>query len=198
MFKSDGSLIFASSFADYTMKSIPRDIILTTERLRLRAADLSDVDLVWDVSRFDGFNDGMTWEPPNSKEEIVAITERNMADWESGVDYIFTVEIKNDGASIGRVGLLKKKAPGIWNIGFWIHPKYWNRGFATEAARAILDFGFQRIEAVKITTDHATWNQQSEMVIRKLGFKYVGENPRGFIKNGQPVLVLEYDFSKQV
>ena len=42
---------------------IPANTILRTERLMLRAVDFCDIDLVWEASRFVGFNDGMTWDP---------------------------------------------------------------------------------------------------------------------------------------
>lgn len=182
---------------EHSMKIIPRDIIIETDRLYLRSVDLTDVDLVWDVSRVDGFNDGMTWDPPSSKEDIVSITNKNIADWESGTDYVFTVVVAGGGESIGRVGIHQKDTSGVWNIGFWICPEYWSCGYATEASIAILNFGFQQLNAKKITTDHAVWNQQSRKVIAKLGFTLMGENPKGFVKNGDPVAVLEYELTSQ-
>lgn len=98
---------------------------LTTERLLLRPVDLSDVELVWEATRFDGFNDGMTWDPPASREDIVEVTHRNLAHWSQGKDYVFTVCLTCNGNSIGRVGLHREETPGTWNIGFWIHPDHW-------------------------------------------------------------------------
>ena len=178
------------------MSKVPITIELVTDRLMLRAADLSDVDLVWEVSRFEGFNEGMTWDPPTNKEEIVSITEKNIADWREGTEYVFTIAVKDENLPIGRMGLRQEDEPGIWNIGFWVHPDYWNRGIATEAALAVLEFGFSQIGADKITTDHAVWNEQSKSVIEKLGFRYIGENPSGFTKGNKVVAVSEYELTK--
>jgi len=171
------------------------DTTLTTERLLLRPVGLSDVDLVWEASRVDGFNDGMTWDPPASKEEIVEITHRNLAHWRQGKDYIFTVCLAS-GISIGRVGLHKEEVPDTWNIGFWIHPDHWGNGYASEAARAVLKFGIDSLCAKRILTAHATWNIRSQRVIEGLGFRYVQTNPAGFYKNGNAVEEYEYELNR--
>jgi ribosomal-protein-alanine N-acetyltransferase len=174
------------------------DTTLTTERLLLRPVDLSDVELVWEASRVDGFNDGMTWDPPASKEEIVEITHRNLAHWSQGKDYIFTVCLTASEISIGRVGLHKEEAPDTWNIGFWIHPDHWGNGYASEAARAVLQFGFDTLRAKRILTAHATWNIRSQRVIESLGFRYLQTNPAGFYKRGNPVEEYEYELNREL
>ena len=171
---------------------VPADITLRTERLMLRAVDFCDIDLVWDASRFEGFNDGMTWDPPDSRDELTQITQRNCDDWRDGKCYIFTACTQNTNIAIGRVGLHKEAEPNTWNIGFWVHPDHWGRGYAPEAARAVLEFGFETLNAERIETDHATWNARSQSVIESLGFEFVRENPAGFYKNDKAVAVLEY------
>lgn len=172
--------------------NIDQDTILTTERLKLRPVDLSDVNLVWEVSRFEGFTDGMTWDPPVSRQEIVEVTRRNQAHWEQGEEYVFTINLLTPVCPIGRIGLRKEEVPSTWNIGFWLHPDHWGNGFTSEAARAVLDFGFNTLRAERIVTVHATWNKRSQSVIQRLGFNYLGVNPAGFYKKGNPVKVFEY------
>lgn len=175
--------------------NIPLDTKLTTERLALRAADLSDVDLVWEVSRFEGFNDGMTWDPPDNRTDIARIVEKNRSEWKQGTNYIFTVVLKSSGQAFGCVGIRKEYTPGAWNIGFWVHPNHWGKGFAKEAAEAVIAFGFERLKAERIVTAHAIWNIRSKRVIEKLGFTYMRENPEGFYKGGKPLPEHEYELS---
>ncbi len=174
------------------MKSIPINTILQTERLRLRAISLSDIDLVWSASRTPGFNDGMVWDPPENKEELIPIAEKNLCAWEEGKSFTFTIELAETNIPVGRIVIRCEDNPSIWNIGFWIHADYWNHGYATEAAQAIIEFGIEELGASRITTDHAAWNTQSKRVIEKLGFQFTGKNPRGFLKQGKPVPVFEY------
>ena len=176
--------------------AVTLETTLTTDRLMLRSVDLSDVDLVWEATRFEGFNDGMTWEPPGSREEIIEVTRRNLSRWKQGVEYVFTVELQDLACAVGRVGLHKEEQPDTWNIGFWIHPDHWGNGYAPEAARAVLDFGFGTLRARRIVTAHATWNRQSQSVIEGLGFHRVRVNPAGFYKNGKPVEEYEYEIHR--
>lgn len=172
------------------------DTTISTERLTLRPVDLSDVDLVWEATRFEGFNDGMTWDPPASRENIVEVTRRNLTHWKQGKEYVFTVSLTGAACPVGRVGLHKEVLPGTWNIGFWIHPGHWGNGYAPEAAAAVLDFGFNTLHADSIVTAHATWNKRSQSVILGLGFQYVRTNPVGFYKNGHPVEEYEYELRR--
>ncbi len=171
---------------------ISADTVLNTERLMLRAVDFCDIDLVWQASRTEGFNDGMTWDPPGSRDELAHITQRNRDDWRDGKCYIFTICTLQPCIAVGRVGLHKEAEPNTWNIGFWVHPDHWGKGYAPEAARVVLEFGFERLGAARIATAHATWNTRSQGVIRRLGFQFVRENPAGFYKNGTAVAEFEY------
>lgn len=100
--------------------------------------------------------------------------------------------------SVGRIVIRQMESTSIWNIGFWIHPEHWNNGYATEAGYAVLEFGFAVLGASKITTAHATWNVPSKKVIEKLGFKYIRENPCGFIKAGNRISEYEYEINANV
>ena len=174
------------------MKSIPINTILQTERLQLRAVSHSDIDLAWSASRRPGFNDGMVWDPPKSKEDLVPITEKNLIAWKEGKSFTFAIDLSEAHRPIGRIAIRCEDDPDVWNIGFWIHPDYWGNGYATEAARAVIEFGIVELAASKITTAHAIFNTPSKRVIEKLGFRFTGENPCGFLKQGKPVPEYEY------
>lgn len=160
----------------------------------MRAAAKEDVEFVWDASRYDGFNDGMAWDPPENINELVAVANKNIEQWKKGTSFTFHVESLETDNSIGRVAIRATEEPFTWNIGYWVHPKYWNSGYATEAAKAVMEFGVNELEATKIVTAHAVWNESSAKVIKKLGFKVIGRNPNGFIKKGKPIEEITYEF----
>ena len=87
------------------MRNIPLDTVLKTIRLRLRAVSFSDIDLVWSASRISGFNSGMVWDPPQTKEELIPITEKNLAAWIEGVSYTFTIDLHETKTPVGRVAI---------------------------------------------------------------------------------------------
>ena len=176
------------------MKNIPLQTILQTERLQLRAVKHADIELVWSATRVSGFNDGMPWEPPKDKEELVPNIQKNLTAWEKGESFTFTIDLAATNTPIGRIAIrLAGPEPDVWSIGFWIHPDYWNNGYVTEAARAVIAFGFAELAATKITVAHAIFNTPSQRAIEKLGFRFTGENPCGFVKRGKPVAEYEYE-----
>lgn len=124
---------------------------------------------------------------------MIAATHRNLKAWKNSDNYVFTMELKASKLPTGRVGIHRENEPGTWNIGFWVHPDHWGNGYATEAAEAVLDFGFNKLNATIIITAHAVWNERSQSVIEKLGFKFLRKNPCGFLKQGQPVAEYEYE-----
>lgn len=55
----------------------------------------------------------------------------------------------------------------------------------TEAAKAIVEFGFTVLETDRIEAYHALWNTASEKVLKKIGMKFVSYIPQGFQKRGE-------------
>lgn len=54
----------------------------------------------------------------------------------------------------------------------------------TEAAVALVDFGFMQLGASAIQASHATWNGASRRVLEKAGLRFLRHVPEGFQKNG--------------
>lgn len=69
-------------------------------------------------------------------------------------------------------------------IGYWIGKLYWGRGYATEAARALIAYGFAKGGVKRFTGRHFADNAASARVIKKLGFKTVGAD-RGWCEARQ-------------
>lgn len=177
------------------MISIPSTFTMTTQRLRLKAADISEVDFVWSATRFNGFNNGLAWDTPGDKSELMDAAIRGQERWKKGQSFTFTSELLATGEPVGRTGTSRVESSSEWSFGFWVHPAYWGNGYAPEAGHAVLEFLFSTLHASKVLTAHAIWNSRSQKVIEKLGFKFTGETDCGFIKNGHPVAEYEYALS---
>jgi [ribosomal protein S5]-alanine N-acetyltransferase len=175
---------------------IPLDTCLTTARCLLRCVAEEDLEHVWTATRHPGFNDGMNWEPPACREDMAGWTKRNLDNWRAGVSYVFTICSRGDGGFIGRMGLHRKEE-GVWNLGYWIHPRHWSQGYATEAGRAVLAFGFQTLGAARIEAPVATWNMASRRVLEKLGMTHLRDNPQGLHKHGRWVPEAEYAIDQE-
>jgi RimJ/RimL family protein N-acetyltransferase len=175
------------------MESIPTDCVLSTERCRLRQPSEADIEHVWSATRVPGFNEGMRWEPPGKIAELSEPLRWNREDWELGTSYSFTVEARDGSCFIGRAQIRREEPADEWTLGFWTHPREQGQGYALEAARAVVEFGFARRGARLIGAAHATWNDASRRVLLNLGMHAVRTNPQGFKKRGLWVEELEYE-----
>lgn len=150
----------------------------------LRRISCDDIPFVFSASRHPGFCDGMRWSPPVTQEELLAPYEKNLSAWEAGTAYTFTIERKDTSALIGRIAIRCQEG-NCWNLGFWTHPDYQRLGYMTEAATAVLAFGFETLTARQIEAAHATWNIASRRVLQKIGMSFVRHVPQGFQKDGR-------------
>lgn len=164
---------------------IPRTYRINTKRCILRCISEQDIPYVFSATRFEGFNNGMLWEPPQSIEELKEPFTRSLQAWDAGLAYTFTIECANTTAFLGRISIRKDKAEGVWSLGFWTHPEYQRQGYMTEVAKAIIEFGFMVLGAERIEGYHALWNTASEKVLTRIGMKFVCYIPQGFQKHGK-------------
>lgn len=141
------------------------DVVLEGRRIALRslvAADARDV-FVW-VSDPKAVH-FMSFLPYRTEEEVRAWLEQsvNCGQWVKGIVW------KATGKPIGSIGLSFSEEHG-WNLGYILRRDFWGRGIATEAARLVLGFAFDRCGIESVFCQHAIENEASRRVIEKLGF----------------------------
>ena len=162
------------------MEALPLDFEIRTERLRLRIPRASDIPHVFEATRTSGFNDGMLWDPPPDQEALRQPLERAVRAWRTSGSYQFTLE--TDGEFAGRIALRPSDETDVLDIGYWTHPRWQGRGLMTEALRAVVALGFDRMGAQAVVACYATWNDASRRVLEKVGFRTVEIVPEGFVK----------------
>ena len=60
-------------------------------------------------------------------------------------------------------------------LGYWLAEPYWGQGFATEAARRVVDFAFDDLRLDRLVAGHFADNPASGRVLTKCGFRYTGD-----------------------
>lgn len=70
-------------------------------------------------------------------------------------------------------------------MGYWIGVPYWNKGYATEAASAVIEFGFNEMMLNKIHAHHMGNNESSGKVMIKNGMEKEGYFKKHILKNGE-------------
>lgn len=78
----------------------------------------------------------------------------------------------NDGTFIGDIGIYSIIENKIGEIAWYIDPTYWNKGYAFEAGKAILDYCFNTLRFVRISAQISAENQSSRHLAEKLGFEF--------------------------
>jgi RimJ/RimL family protein N-acetyltransferase len=91
-----------------------------------------------------------------------------------GTNYNFAMVLRSENALIGMIGLTIEAAHHRAEMGYWVGVPYWNNGYATEAARRMVQFGFEELKLNRIMAACFTWNTGSARVMQKAGMTYEG------------------------
>lgn len=143
--------------------------ILETARLILRPFRADDVDLMAELmanADFMRFSLG-----PYTREQTAAFLEK-VTGWEhDGKPSQFAVTLRSNGAMAGYCGFLHQMVDEIEEIeiGYRLHPDYWNKGIATEAARAVRDHAFRDLKLPRVISIIHPENLASRRVAEKNG-----------------------------
>lgn len=78
-------------------------------------------------------------------------------------------------------------------IGYWIGQAYWGHGYATEAARHLMEHGFTKGGIKRFVCSHFTENPGSQRVIAKLGFRLLGHSSGWCAARGMELPALKYE-----
>jgi len=79
----------------------------------------------------------------------------------------------DDGQLVGAIGLMMK-GDDIAELGYWIGVPFWNRGYASEAAREIVRYGFEECGLHRVYAGHYARNPASGRVMQKAGMTFEG------------------------
>jgi RimJ/RimL family protein N-acetyltransferase len=89
-------------------------------------------------------------------------------------EYTWAMVLKETGELIGMTGLLPFPDTSSAELGYYLGRAHWDRGYATEAGRAVVRFGFERPGCRKLTSRFHADNPASGRVLAKLGFQPIG------------------------
>jgi ribosomal-protein-alanine N-acetyltransferase len=160
---------------------------LYTERLHLREfvpgdeTDIHEYASDGEVVRF------MDW-GPNTPEQTREFLERKFVHMreEPRVAFELAIVLKSVGKVIGGVGLrIKSVQNREGDIGYVLNRRYWNQGIVTEAARAMVAFGFDELRLHRIYATCNAENLASARVMEKLGMKYEGKLRENALERGR-------------
>ena len=101
----------------------------------------------------------------------------------------FQIVRRDDGRLIGGIALVREDHGH--ELGYWLAPDHWNRGYATEAGRAVLDMARHALGLRQVHARHYVENPASGRVLRKLGFVETGRSRTFSLARGGEVASVE-------
>lgn len=166
---------------------------INTQRLYLRGFEKTDVGFAMSV-----------WNDPEMGEYLPDPSMENMDEeyrksLESLGDdetccYLIS-ESKKTGDRIGTCSFIPSKDGVTYDIAYCVHKKYWRNGYATEMVKGLIEYAKQ-CSAEKITVVVNKENTASNAIVKKLGFKIVGEN--SYKKSGTNIEFSDYKYELEL
>lgn len=167
--------------------------LITTERLLIRPIENGDCEEIHGYAG-DPSIDMMMFLPNETIEETKKFVEFAVSEWakEEPEDMEFAVLLS--GEIIGGVNLEKCGVDRTYEIGWTIRKDMRGKGYATEAAKALMDYAFEELHAGIVQAHCDSRNQASEKVMRKLGMTLADDTgtryyPKTGISSGEYLYV---------
>ncbi len=112
------------------------------------------------------------WQPHRTFEDTQRFLETIFQRYAEGKYFDWTIERKEDGEQVGMISFhdiypLHARA----DLGFWIVRRFRNKGYATKAAKALIEYGFSKLGLERIQSLCAVENEPSIHVLEKIGMK---------------------------
>ncbi len=155
-------------------------IRIETNRLVLRDLRRGDEASIVENANSLSISQYMTLLPyPYNLSDAEWFVNKNIPQSAQSVDertnFDFAVTFRDEDVLMGVIGLSKiDRFEGTGTVGYWLGERFWRRGIMGEAARAVIDFAFSRINLRRIDISAVPDNTASNVLIRSLGFSYEG------------------------
>lgn len=161
---------------------------ISTPRLDLRLPSVADVP---DLRR--SFRDprtaravGAPLHSARERRDPRLMVRRTVREFRNGEHLSLSVIDRPSGTCVGRVGLrgLDWKWRKVESLAYWIDPRWWHRGLATEAAGYLCNAGFQVLGMRRIASQALVENTASLGVLQRLGFVEEGRERQSVCVKG--------------
>lgn len=163
------------------MDTIP---VLQSQRLTLRAFTLADAPAVQFILNDREITDYMLYIPyPCSVQWVEQYIQQVNQDAPTG-RYTFGIVRSEDDTIVGRINIRMNADHQRAEIGYWVGRVFWGQGFASEAARRIIQFGFDDLGLNRVMGQCFARNAASARVLEKAGMRYEATFRDDFLKNG--------------
>jgi len=160
--------------------------ILNAEDLTLRPFKKKDIP---DIVRLAGdkkiYETTLNIPHPYSDKDAKSWLKFQKENLEAGKLVTYAVTLAETGGLVGSVSLTVNKRQNQAELGYWIGRPYWGGGYATRAARRLIQFGFEEMGLNRIHAHYMVKNPASGKVMKKVGMSYEGRLRQAVLKDGE-------------
>ena len=148
---------------------------LETQNLRLRAFTEKDSTVITKLLKDkEIFSTTMSLPYPYKEKDATSWISQHPKRHLEYDAFLWCLEERSESTVIGSIELTLNIHHMNGELGYWIGRDYWNKGYATEAAKEIIRFSFEKLKLHKVCARHMTRNPSSGRVMKKLGMKHEG------------------------
>ncbi len=147
---------------------------LTTSRLRLRSFRDDDLDAFAALTANENFMRFSGGGGLDREKTAALLENRIMMRTRANLPALFAVFVRNETRMIGYCGFLLQSVDEVeeLEIGYRLHPDYWNRGIASEASQAVRDHAFHDLKLERVISLIHPDNHASRRVAEKMGMHF--------------------------
>jgi len=151
------------------------NVILETDRLILRAWEITDLDDFFEYASVEGVGEKAGWEHHKSKDKSLEILKMFMEEKK-----VFAIVLKENQKAIGSIGIeelgeeLDKDLDNLSGreLGYVLNKDYWNKGIMTETVSKAIDYCFNTLKLNFLMASYFNHNIASKKVLENLNFKF--------------------------
>ncbi len=170
------------------------NLILKTDRLILKIPEFKDAISMRDIANDKDVSRYLTNVPyPYTLEDA----QKFIKTCRQNRTFDFGIFLQNNNRFIGMVGLAISNIHNHATLGYWLGKKYWSKGYASEAALRLIEFGFDELDLHRIASHHFHKNPVSGFVMQKIGLKYEGTRKQHFKKDGEYFDIVDYGLLRE-
>ena len=155
------------------------NLIIETERLILRPLELSDAEAMFTMDNNPNVHKYLWQNPTQNIEETIKVIEYVQKQYVDNNIGRFATILKATGEFIGWTGIkfitdhVENGNSNFYDYGYRLDEKFWNKGYASEATKAWLDYGFKEMKIEKMNAYTHAENGASNHILEKHGMQFM-------------------------
>jgi len=159
------------------------DLTLETNRLLLRPLELYDAEAMFAMDKNPEVHKYLWQTPVQHIDEVIKVIEYVRSQYLKNNIGRFATIVKETGEFIGWTGIkfvddhIENGNTNFFDYGYRLNEKFWNKGYATEASQAWLDYGFTQMKIDKMNAYTHAQNSASNHILQKIGMNLMENYP---------------------